>query len=179
MKVKEVMVGTVVTCSANDDLNRPAQIMWENDCGIVPVVEGDDALVGMISDRDICMAAYTRGRSLSEIKVGDIMSREVKTCRADDDASVLSASMRAQRVRRVPVVNAVGRLVGIVSLSDLARRAAYDRGSASKGMSLDSVGETLASVCQPWSSAVDSARSIAPAGGAAKDAGTLQPQRSR
>ena len=179
MKVKDVMVGTVVTCSANDDLNRAAQIMWENDCGIVPVVEADDYLVGVISDRDALMSAYTRGLPLTEIRVGDVMSRTLKSCRPDEDASVLGTSMRSQRVRRLPVVNALGRLVGIVSLSDLARRAAIERGSASKGMSLESVAETLASVSQPWNSAAEKPVPTPAVNGATKDPALLRPQRAR
>jgi CBS domain-containing protein len=179
MKVKEVMVGTVVTCSTNDDVNRAAQLMWENDCGAIPVVEADDYLVGMITDRDACMAAYTKGLPLNAIRVGDVMTRDLKTCRPDEDASVLSVSMRAERVRRLPVINALGRLVGLVSLSDMARRAAHDRGSASKGMSLEVVGETLAAVSQPWSAPVEQAAPTAPPAAAARDAPLLRPQRAR
>ncbi len=179
MKVKEVMVSSVVTCSPNDDLNRAAQIMWENDCGIVPVVEADDYLVGIITDRDTCMAAYTQGLPLHAIRVGDVMSRNVKVCRPDEDASVISASMRSLRVRRLPVVNALGRLVGIVSLSDLARRAAADRGSSANGNSLESVAETLMSVCQPWNRPADKSAPSAPANTAAKEPAVLRPQRAR
>ena len=177
MKVKDVMVGVVKTCSANDDLNRAAQIMWENDCGIVPVVEADEYLIGLITDRDACMAAYTQGRPLNEIRVGDVMSRNVKACRPDEDASVLSAAMRSLRVRRVPIVDALGRLVGIVSLSDLARRAAADRGPGNKN--LDSVTETLASVCHPANSPVVNSSPPPLPEVAAKVEAVLRPQRAR
>src|SRR5260370_37373881 len=68
MKVAELMVGEVTACSPDDALNRAAQIMWENDCGSVPVVDRAARLIAMLTDRDICMAAYTRGGGLENIK---------------------------------------------------------------------------------------------------------------
>ena len=171
MKVKDVMFGEVKTCSANDDLSRAAQIMWENDCGVVPVVEADEDVVGMITDRDACMAAYTRGLPLNAIRVGDVMSRQVKSVRAEEDAGTATAAMRELRVRRVPVVDALGRLVGIVSLGDLARRASSGN---SKGISRDSVLETLASVCRPWTSSRSDA--VKPQAAALNESLVLHPQ---
>ncbi len=173
MKVKDVMIGEVKTCSTNDDLARAAQIMWEHDCGVVPVVEADEYVVGMITDRDACMAAYTRGLPLNAIRVGDVMSRQVKSIRAEEDAGMATAAMREQRVRRVPVVDALGRLVGIVSLGDLARRAA---GGNSKGLSRDAVAETLGSVCRPWTQSVSD--SVKPQAASVKDGAVLRPQRT-
>jgi len=155
MNVNELMVRDVATCSVWDDLNRAAQLMWENDCGIVPVVEGDDRLIGVISDRDAFMAAYTKGLPLGAIRVGDVMSRELSACRPEDDVGDLITSMRTHRVRRLPVVDEQGRLVGIVSLSDVARRAAFERGGAGKGLRLESVAEALAAICEPWSGGSD------------------------
>lgn len=178
MKVRDVMVGEVKTCSSNDDLGRAAQIMWENDCGVVPVVEADEYVVGMITDRDACMAAYTRGLPLHAIRVGDVMSRQVKAVRPEEDAGAVTSTMRAQRVRRMPVVNALGRIVGIVSLSDLARRASKERIAGPKGLGLDVVAETLASVCQPWSAAAEPSLPSNPSP-AAKEGALLRPQRAR
>jgi CBS domain-containing protein len=178
MKVRDVMVGEVKTCSTNDDLARAAQIMWENDCGVVPVVEADEYVVGIITDRDACMAAYTQGLPLSSIRVGDVMSRQVKVVRPDEDAAAASSTMRALRVRRVPVVNALGRIVGIVSLSDLARRASKDKAGPAKSLNQDNIAETLALVCQPWSAKAELAAppSATPA---AKETASLRPQRAR
>ena len=73
-RVREVMTKDVLTCSVSDRLNRAAQLMWESDCGCIPIVEEHGMLVGMLTDRDICMAAYTSGKPLSEISVTSAMS---------------------------------------------------------------------------------------------------------
>jgi CBS domain-containing protein len=99
-----------------------ARIMWEHDCGIVPVVDAEGRPVGIVTDRDLCMAAYTRNEPLSRMPVRDVMAREIHCCRTDDDESAVHAAMRAYQVRRLPVVDADGRLQGIVSLNDLALR---------------------------------------------------------
>lgn len=121
-RVRDAMTRDVVTCGAHDTLSRAAQLMWDNDCGAVPVVEGDGRLIGMLTDRDICMAAYTRGLSLSEISVGSVMSTALHSCAPGDSLRSLMDAMAKHRVRRVPVVDD-GKLVGIVSLADVARLA--------------------------------------------------------
>lgn len=68
MKVQDIMTADVETCRLDDTLDRPAAIMWERDCGVVPVVDDESRIVGMLTDRDICMAAYTQGRPLPEIR---------------------------------------------------------------------------------------------------------------
>jgi CBS domain-containing protein len=120
-RVDSIMSEGVLVCSADDSLTRPAQIMWELDCGIVPVVDAEQRLEGVITDRDICMAAYTQGRRLHEIYVADVMSRPVHRCFASDPLTRAIAVMAAAQVRRLPVVDAEQRVVGIVSLADLVR----------------------------------------------------------
>lgn len=149
MQVKDVMVREVATCDVDDKLNRVAELLWEHDCGIVPVVDFHGRLLGVITDRDVCMAAYTKGLPLVAIRVGDVMSRDVRTCRAQDPVADVQSLMSARRVRRVPVVDRLGYLVGIVSLNDVARRAALDRGQPG-GLRFEDVGATLAGVCQRW-----------------------------
>jgi len=126
VKVKELMVRDVRTCQADDDLNRPAQIMWETDCGTVPVVDAAGIVKGMITDRDICMAAYTKGRCLDAIHVRSTMAREIAACSPEDTLEAALATMRKARVRRLPVTERNGRLVGILSLNDLAREASRE-----------------------------------------------------
>lgn len=177
MKVKDVMVADVATCSTSDDLARAAQLMWEHDCGVVPVVEADDYLIGMFTDRDACMAAYTQGRPLNAIRVGDVMSRAVVSVHAEEDIGMALAALRDQRVRRVPVVNDLGRLVGIISLADLARRVSKPSTAPAKGLTRESVAETLASISQPWSAAAQAPALPKPA--RAKSGAVLRPQRAR
>lgn len=123
-QIASIMTGGVLVCTAEDSLVRPTQIMWELDCGIVPVVDSEQRLEGVITDRDICMGAYTKGRPLHEICVADVMSRPVHRCYAEDSLERAIAIMAAAQVRRLPVVNAEQRVVGIVSLADIGRAAA-------------------------------------------------------
>ena len=87
MNVEQIMTKDVATCGPDDTLNEAARMMWERDCGFVPIAEPGPTrrLVGIVTDRDLCMAAYTRGRSLGEIRVGDVMSTGVRSCKAADD----------------------------------------------------------------------------------------------
>jgi len=150
MKAKDLMVRDVKTCTTSEDANRAAQLMWENDCGVVVVLDSESRVAGMLTDRDVCMAAYTQGLPLSSVRVVDVMSREVKSCGPEDDVSTLASVMRLGQVRRLPVIDALGTLVGIVSLNDLARRAVADRGKTVRGVGLELVAETLAELCRPW-----------------------------
>jgi len=119
-RVREVMTRQVVTCRESDSLNRAAQSMWDADCGALPVVGDQDKLIGMITDRDICMAAYTRGKPLAELSVSGTMSTHPVTCRPTDTLPAVMELMAERQIRRVPVVDDEGRLAGIVSLADLA-----------------------------------------------------------
>lgn len=148
MKIKDVMVRDVKTCNRADSLNRAAQLMWEHDCGVVPVVDADERVVGIVTDRDVCMAAYTKGRTLHAIRVDEVMARDVKSCRSDDDVAEAEALMSSNRVRRVPVTDPLGRIAGIVSLNDLARAAVCRQPGT--GVSADAIGQTLGSICRPW-----------------------------
>lgn len=122
-RVQDAMTRDVATCRASDTLNRAAQLMWEADCGAVPIVDDGNKLIGIITDRDICMAAYTRGLPLSELPVAGAMSTQLHSARPTDSLRSVMDTMTKCQVRRVPVVNEDGRIVGIVSLADVARLA--------------------------------------------------------
>jgi CBS domain-containing protein len=145
MKIKELMTRDVATCAPDDSLAEPARIMWERDCGFVPVMNQARQLVGVITDRDVCMAAYTQGKSLSQIPVTAAMATKVYTCREDDDVPAVHATMRRYQVHRVPVVDRAGRLAGVVSLSDVARKIAKAPNAATKA----DIADTLAEICRP------------------------------
>jgi CBS domain-containing protein len=121
--VKAIMADAVCTCSPDDTLNGAAQRMWDRDCGAVPVINSDGTLAGIITDRDICMAAYTKGLPLDAIHVKDAMARHVHTCNPEDTLARAATLMAEAQVRRLPVIDAEGRLVGIVALADIARGA--------------------------------------------------------
>jgi CBS domain-containing protein len=143
VKVKDIMIREVKCCAPGDNLNYAAHLMWENDCGCVPVLDGDLRTVGMLTDRDVCMAAYTQGRSLKDIQVSSAMSREVFACQPNDEISTVRRLMSEHGVRRLPVTDENEKLVGIVSLTDIAH-----------GVSGTTAGEaeiatTLVAICAP------------------------------
>jgi CBS domain-containing protein len=124
MKVEQIMNRSVKVCRPQDSLNKAAQIMWDEPCGAVPVVDDQCKPVGFLTDRDICMAAYTQGKPLEELRVETAMARKVVSCVAEDDLGSAAGLMRQNRTRRLPVIDQDGALVGLLSLDDLACEAA-------------------------------------------------------
>lgn len=106
MRIEQLMTKDVATCGPDETLNRAAQLMWERDCGFVPVVESAERrrVVGVVTDRDACIAAYTRGHPLAEIRVGDVMSTRIRACKPSDDLAAAEETMREAQVHRLPVV---------------------------------------------------------------------------
>jgi CBS domain-containing protein len=147
MKVRDLMSRNASTVHLSQSASDAARVMWERDCGFAPVVDDDGKgeLVGVVTDRDLCMAAYTQGKPLREIPIGSAMSRGAHTCAPGDSLAAAETTMRAHKVRRLPVVEG-GRLVGVISLSDLARAAA--RGGRERPSDME-LGETLAAISEP------------------------------
>lgn len=151
MKVRDLQTSDVRAVNPDTNLAVAAQIMWDCDCGAVPVVEENRSLIGMITDRDICIAAATRSTVPSDIKVRDVMSTEqVYSCRPDDDVRTALRTMATYRVRRLPVTDAGARLVGIISLNDVVRHASSRAGAAVSG---EEFIEALQSISMPTAAA--------------------------
>jgi CBS domain-containing protein len=132
MKVFEAMTRDVKVCQLTEPLTRAAQIMWEQDCGCVPVLSGEGLPVGMITDRDVCMALYHEGGRLDQVPVAQAMSRDLFTCTESDDLKTSQEIMREQGVRRLPVVDKGGKLVGLLSLADVFQTVAGLKSVASR-----------------------------------------------
>ena len=150
MKIEQIMQRNVRVCTQDDNLNTAARMMWDSDCGCVPVItaNGNGAIIGMLSDRDICMAAYTQGKTLTEIPVTAAMAHSVLSCKASDDLALAEAMMREARIHRIPVVDDNGAVVGIVSLTDLARYAlSIGEGKVALGTQAE-VARTLAAISE-------------------------------
>ena len=145
MTLKDLMSRDVRVVQLGDRLDAAARVLWDRDCGAVPVVDGNGAVVGMLTDRDICMAAFTQGLTLAEIPVTVAMARKVHTARPDDDLATALAAMAAQQVHRLPVVDARGVCIGVVSSSDLVRQAA----AHPHALSPDGVVQALAAIAAP------------------------------
>lgn len=119
--VSQVMTRDVQSCSPGDTLHRAAQIMWERDCGAVPIVDPTGRISGIITDRDLAMGAYTQGLPLVAIVVGRAGSSVVYSVSTSATMDEVVAVMRTRRVRRVVVVDGNQRVAGIVALADVAR----------------------------------------------------------
>ena len=131
MKVGDLMTRTVYACGTHETLNEAARIMWDHDCGCVPVVDAKRKVVGIVTDRDIAMAAYTQGLPLGAIPVERVMSPRVISCARTDEVDTAHSLMRTHEIHRIPVADSRGVLVGILSLSDIAHHAKHNGDDAS------------------------------------------------
>jgi CBS domain-containing protein len=146
MRIGDIMSRPVVVARPDDTLEEAARLMWECDCGFVPVVDQENRVAGTVTDRDICMAAYTKGRALRDLRVSDAMAREVYSVREDDDVREAERLMADKQVRRLPVVDRDACPVGVVTLGDVARFAARERMGPGGGQEVTS---SLAEISRP------------------------------
>lgn len=142
MKTKDIMTRDPMTCRTTETLDRAAQLMRDHDIGYVPVIGETGQVCGVITDRDICLAALSCGTRLADIPVGGAMSGEVVTASAEEEIEDVELRMRDHQIRRVPVVDASGVPVGVLSLNDIA--LAYQRAH----LSAHEVASTLAAISQ-------------------------------
>lgn len=148
MNIGQVMTRDVRTCHAGDSLQNAARIMWDADCGAVPVLDEHRQVIGIVTDRDACMAAYLQAKPLTEITVGSVMSTEVFSCKPEQPIAAAERLMKQKQVRRLPVLDAEGQLVGIVSLNDLVHAAERLGGKAGHAQ-LEEAALTLAAISHP------------------------------
>jgi CBS domain-containing protein len=125
--------------------------MWKHDCGFLPVCPDACAgpVVGVITDRDICMSAMFDGKPLHDLRVETAMAHVVESCRPDDTVIDAMLRMRRARVRRLPVLDRDGTLVGVLALADLAREAARQQNAPRHKLCGSDVCSTLADICTP------------------------------
>jgi len=148
MLVEHLMTRDVKTCGPQDTLSMVAQIFWNHDCGCVPVVDQNSRVVGMVTDRDICLAAYWQGRSLRELQVCNVTHNRVCSCKPRDTIATAEKLMKARKVRRLPVIDDDGRLVGLLSIKDIVQEAARERTSRQREISDTEVVATVAAICE-------------------------------
>lgn len=123
MKVRDIMTGNPKCCGPDTNLAEAIELMWANDCGVLPVVE-EGKLTGIVTDRDVCIAVGTRNCRPSDTTVKDVATRTVQTCAPEDDVDTAMATMRRAQVRRLPVIED-GKLTGILALNDIILAAAH------------------------------------------------------
>ena len=147
MKIRDLMTKQVASVRAADSTAVAARLMWDCDCGAVPVVDDESRVIAMITDRDICMASLMRDRAPSAIPVSEVMSRDLQCCQPDDNVSAAEQMMRSHQVRRVPIVDRERRLLGMLSLADIARATDRQKGRGARQVGADEVAGTLAEIC--------------------------------
>lgn len=139
MNITQLMTKDVQICVPNDSVTRAAQIMSDVNCGAVPIVDNNNKVVGMLTDRDIVLRVVAKGIRLEDAKCGDTMTQPVVTCRPGDDAHDVANRMAKKQIRRLPVVDNEGRLAGIVALGDLA----------TVNIHVNEAGDALSSISEP------------------------------
>lgn len=148
MYVRDIMTREPRTVRPEDNLSEATWRLWNGDCGVLPVVDGDGKAIGMITDRDIAIAEAMKNRAASSILVREVISDRVFTCGPDDDVKNALQTMRQQRVRRLPVVDGDGKLAGLLSLNDVVLAAERHRDA---DVNYDDVIQTMQGICEHWS----------------------------
>jgi CBS domain-containing protein len=148
MNVGSMMSRNVITCRPEHSLSDAAKIMWESDCGSVPVVDDSGKAIGMITDRDICMAAFMRDQSPSKLTVSSVLTNKLVVVHESDSVEAAEQQMQQHQVRRLPVTDQGGKPVGMLSLNDLARSVLHGQRSGA-----EKVLETLVAIGTPRAAA--------------------------
>ena len=143
MKASDIMMTNVQTARPDTNLAAVAKLMWDHDCGFIPVVDAAGKVVGTITDRDICMATATRREPPERLAAENVMNGPVRACQPGDSIVNVLAEMKQFRVRRLPVIDAHGRLKGVVSMNDIVLAA-----ERTKGPALKPIVSTLAAICE-------------------------------
>lgn len=143
MNIAKLMTADVKTCRQTDMLDVAAKLMWEHDIGAVPVLDDFGQIVGIVTDRDACMAAFTQRQPLHCLPCTIAMTKHVVTCRPDDTDATVAQLMAKHKIRRIPVVDDTQKPIGMVSLNDLA--IAMGKG---RGIPASEVAGTLAAICE-------------------------------
>ena len=147
MKVKEVMTPEAKAIWITESLTDAAKEMWENDCGALPIIKDGRRVVGMITDRNICMAMAMRDRNPSSISVEEVMNATVHATKPEEDVEQALQTMREHKIRRLPVLNGEGELEGILSMNDIVLKARERNGKKAQ-ISYADVVKTYRAICE-------------------------------
>lgn len=119
MKVKEIMTQSAICCGSDASIGSAVELMWTHNCGMLPVIGADQKLVGVVTDRDICIAMGTRNQLAGELSAGEVATKIVFTCKPDDEIHEALLTMATKQVRRLPVVNEKDVPQGVLSMDDI------------------------------------------------------------
>ena len=148
MKVSDAMTKAPISCSLETNLGVAVEAMWAQNCGILPVVDAQRKVVGVITDRDIAIAMGTKNRLPAEITVAEAATRNVQTCKPTDDIHLAIDTIAENKVRRLVVVNEQSQLEGILSMDDVVLSAGSKTG-VKPDLSSDDVVRTLKTLYSP------------------------------
>ena len=151
MKVNEIMTTAPEAGRPEDNLARAVELLWQADCGVLPIVDDTGRVAGILTDRDICIALGTRNARASDVPIASVMRPTVYICEPGDDVLAALALMSDRRVRRLPVVEG-GRLVGVVSLNDAVLRWAPGVAACVRARSWIRSSRCVRLGCPSWSS---------------------------
>lgn len=146
MRVVDIMMGTPYYCRPETNLGSAAELMWTGNCGFLPVVGNEGKVVGIVTDRDICIALGTRGQPSGTVTVAEVMSQKVHSCAPEDDIHVALRAIREGRVRRLPVISKSGELVGVISMDDVLLRAEAPSFGKAPELSMEEVVKTFQAI---------------------------------
>lgn len=146
MTVQDIMTSDVQCCGPDTNLAAAAKRMWDSDCGALPVLNTQGQVMGMITDRDICMAAATKNKPASDITVWETVSGKISTCNMSDDVHTALDIMKREKVRRLPVVDEDGVLQGIVAMNDFVLLAGEANGGKAPAISYEHVVRTMKAI---------------------------------
>ena len=120
MNVTDIMVSDVKSCGPDTNLESAAMMMWNEDCGSLPIIDNGGNPIGIVTDRDIAMASALNHKALWDITTSEVMSdRPLFTCNPDDDIKSALEMMQTHKVRRLPVTDNSGHLEGMLSIDDI------------------------------------------------------------
>lgn len=148
MKVKDAMTDRPYYCQPEHNLGSATELMWNANCGFLPVQSADGKVIGVITDRDICIALGTRNCLAGEVRVGEVMSGRLYSCAPDDDIHMALQTMREAKIRRLPVMAPNRTLVGVLSMDDILSLAEPSSPGKDPGLSCDEVVRTFRSIAQ-------------------------------
>jgi CBS domain-containing protein len=123
VKVRDVMTKRTISCTPETNLAEAALLMWKHACGFLPVIGEGGNVIGVITDRDISIALGTRDQRPTQVRVWDVMPKKLFTCTAGDDVHSALKSLRAGKIRRLPVIDREGALIGVLSIDDIVLKA--------------------------------------------------------
>lgn len=147
MKVKEIMTGNPSVCDLNESLAEAAKTMWEADCGVLPVLKDGREVVGLITDRDICMAMAIRDSNPAAVSAEEVLTGDIYSVAPEDEIQTALQVMQEHQVRRLLVVSPEGLLRGILSMNDIVLKAQRKANGKAPEIRYADVVDTYKAIC--------------------------------